>query len=124
MTPTTAKLSRKKEQAITSLLQCPTIADAAKASGIGEATLFRWLKDTEFMMEFRNARMEIVRHAIAQLQNATGQAVQTLREVMTDEECTPSSRVTAAKTILEMSFRAVEIESLEERIVALEEANQ
>jgi hypothetical protein len=35
------KMSRKKEQAIAALLSQPSIARAAKKSGIGEKTLFQ-----------------------------------------------------------------------------------
>jgi len=41
------KLSRKQEQAIAALLTCPTIEQAAKAAGVGETTLWRWLQDSD-----------------------------------------------------------------------------
>ncbi len=118
------KASRKREIFIAYLLTEPNIREAAKKAGIGENTGWRWLQDPEFQKEYKEARREAVSQAIAQLQQATTQAVDTLKEVMADTEATPASRVTAAKTTLEMSLKAVEIEDLAQRIEALEQSIQ
>jgi hypothetical protein len=54
------KLSRKREKAIAALLTEPTIAQAAKAAGIGEKTLRRWLKSPEFSLAYDAARRELI----------------------------------------------------------------
>jgi len=66
------------------------------------------------------ARRESVKQGIARLQNATGEAVSVLQEVMNDKEAPRSVRVTAAKAIIEYSIKAVEIEDLAQRIEELE----
>jgi len=96
------KLSRKQELAIAALLTCSAIADAAKQCSIGEVTLHRWLKDATFQAAYREAR----------------------RQVMQAAEAPASAKVSAAKTILETAVKAVELEDLEARIVALEAAQQ
>ena len=116
------KLSRKQEQAIAALLSEPTICAAAKHIGVNEATLYRWLQHEEFQTSYRQARRESVTQAIAGLQQACGEAVQTLREIMTDSEAPASSRVTAARAVLDTALRAVELEDIEERVAALEDA--
>lgn len=118
------KLGRKQEQVIAALLRSPTIAGAAEQAGISEATLFRWLQRPDFEAAYRRARQAAVDQAIAQLQQATGQAVATLQEVQADAEAPASSRVTAAKTVLEMAFKLRESEELEARLSALEEQLQ
>ena len=55
-----------------------------------------------------------------QVQQATGEAVETLRKVMQAADAPASAKVSAAKTILETAVKAVELEDLEPRIVALE----
>jgi DNA-binding MurR/RpiR family transcriptional regulator len=114
------KYEQKKEGAICALLQEPSIEMAAKKAGISESTLFRWLKLEEFQEEYRAAKKELVNHAICRLQHSAGKAVDALAEIMEDKESPSSSRVSAAKTILEISFKAFEIEELERRIAALE----
>lgn len=114
------KLSRKQELAISALLTCPTILAAAQQCGLSEVTLYRWLKDTGFQSAYRDARREVVRQAIAQVQQATGQAVQTLQAVMQDTDAPASARVAAARTVLETALKAVELEDLDARLTALE----
>jgi hypothetical protein len=89
---------------------------------IGTTTAFRWLQEPDFQREYQEARKQAVSQAIAQLQQATTQAVATLVEIMSDQEATPTSRVSAAKTVLEMSMKAIELDDLATRIERLEQA--
>lgn len=114
------KLTRKAEQAVAALLQFPTIPEAAKAAGVSERTLYGWLQEEGFREQYRSAKAEVVRHAVTMVQRASGEAVEVLREVMNSSESSTSSRVSAARTILELALKAVELEDLESRLVALE----
>ena len=89
--------------------------------GIHEKTLRRWLRDDAvFQMAYREARRQVVQQAIVQIQQATGEAVETLRKVMQAADAPASAKVSAAKTILDTAVKAIELEDLEQRIVALE----
>jgi hypothetical protein len=114
------KLSRKQDQAITALVTCPSITEAAAHCELAEVTLRRWLKQDGFQAAYREARRAVVQHAIVQVQQATGDAVETLRNVMQDPEAPASARVSAARVVLETAVKAVELEDLEARIMALE----
>ena len=114
------KLTHKQERAIAALLVAPSVTAAAQQIGVNENTLLRWLKDAAFQITYREARRAVVQHAITQVQRATGEAVETLRNVMQDPEASASARVSAAKAILETAVKAVELEDLEVRIAALE----
>ena len=61
-----------------------------------------------------DARREVTAQAIAQLQQIGSVAVKTLRGVMEDVTATPAAKVTAAKAVLEMSMKAIELEDLAE----------
>jgi len=114
------KLTRKQEALISALLTAPSLAAAAQTAGIGEVTAWRWLKEPTFQTAYRDARRAVVQQAITQVQQATGEAVETLRTVMQDPEAPASAKVSAAKNILDMAVKAVELEDLEARIAALE----
>jgi len=116
------KRSRKEDLALAALISEPTLGEAAKKAGIGEVTLWRWMQDPVFQDKYRTARRQAVSQAITQLQKISSEAVKTLREVMNDKETPPASRVTAAKAVLEMAIKAVEVEDLAVRIEALEKA--
>ena len=114
---------RKKsyERAALALLEHPTVAEAARSVDVSETTLYRWMNETEFRDVYRAARREVVRHSVARRQRACRTAVDTLQAVMESGESPASSRVTAARAVLEMAFKAVELEDIEERLAALEE---
>ena len=114
------KLNRNQEKAIAALLSNPSIPAAAKAIEVGESTLSRWLKISSFQAAYRSARKQVVSLAIAKVQAAMTEAVDTLKSVMNDAESPASTRVAAARTILDLGIKSVEIEDFEERIKILE----
>lgn len=113
-------MTAKHDKLLAALLQSGTIQQAAQSAGISEATALRYLKEETFAAAYREARREVVNHAVVTLQGACGEAVQTLRDVATDGSAPASSRVSAARAILDTSLRAVEIEDLGARVEALE----
>jgi transposase-like protein len=113
-------LSPIQERAIVALLSNSTIKRAAKSVGVDDATLWRWLQDKDFHTAYRTARRESVSQAIARLQQASSEAVNTLREIVKDKEQPAPARVSAAKAILEFSIKAVEIEDMAERLAQVE----
>jgi phage terminase small subunit len=116
-----ATLTRRQEAFIAILLNSPTILQAARTAGIAEVTARRWLKEPSFQEAYRTARRHVVQHAVARVQQATCMAVETLEAIMQDSEAPASARVSAAKAVLEMAIKAVELEDLEARITALEQ---
>ena len=67
------KLTRKQEQAIAALLSEATVGTAAEKAGVGEVTLYRWLKLPDFLGAYREARREVVEKAVAQMQQSSWQ---------------------------------------------------
>lgn len=114
------KLNRNQEKAIAALLLYPSIPAAAKAINVGESTLSRWLKISSFQAAYRSARKQVVSFAIAKMQTAMTEAVDTLETVMNDAEAPVSSRVVAARTILDFGLKSLEIDDFEERIKVIE----
>lgn len=116
------KQTRKQEIFIACLLTESSIRAAATKAGIGEATGWKWLQDPAFQEQYREARRQAVSQAISQLQQASTEAVNTLRKIMNDEEAPAASRITAAKIVIDNSLKAVELEDFVPRIEALEQS--
>ena len=116
-----AKFGRKKEQAIIALLTQRTTEEAARAAGIGIATLLRWLKDPEFDAEYRAARREAYSQAIARLQQASGAAAATLLKIMVDPKALASVRAKVADSVLDHAAKGIALEDIAVRLAALEE---
>ena len=114
------KLSRNQERAIAALLVHPTMLGAAAAAGVGEVTLWRWLQIPEFKEQYRLARREAVSQAVGHLQGACSVAVLALTDISQDVNCPASARVSAARTVLELALKGVELEDLTVRVEELE----
>ncbi len=115
------KLNRNQERAIAALLVHPTMAKAAGAAGIGEVTLWRWMQIPEFKEQYRLARREAVSQAVGHLQGACSVAVVALTDISQDVNSPASARVSAAKSILELALKGVELEDLAVRVEELEQ---
>lgn len=117
-----SKYDRKKEEAIIALLNHRNLEDAARAAGIGSATLIRWLQQKEFQAEYRKARREAFLQAIARLQQASSAAVSTLLKLMVDPATPASSRIRAASSALDHARYGIEIEDILGRLAEVEQA--
>lgn len=116
------KMTRTKEKAVAALLSEPTIAAAAKRAGIAESTILRWLKLPEFAELYRQGKRESVGAAVSSLQRACCDATNALREIAANKQAPASARVSAARSILEIGFKAIELEDVLTRLERLEES--
>src|ERR1700722_8672292 len=114
------KFTRRMEVAIVGLLTQATMDDAAKHAGVSTPTLWRWMQEPSFQTEYRKARRQAMGQAAAQLQQASSVAVKALKDIIQDSDITASARVTAARTVLEIGLKAIEIEDIESRVEELE----
>ena len=108
-----------QEKCLLALLESPSIREAAKTSGIGEATFYRYLKDKDFLTQFREARRLIVETSITQLQQASGEAVETLKKNLTCGN--PAAENQAARLILDNTYRGMEALDILPRLEVLED---
>jgi transposase-like protein len=117
-----AKFGHKMEQAIAALLSHRNVEEAARAVGISANTLLRWSKDPEFNAAYREARRTAFGQSIARLQDYSGAAVTTVLKIMLDTNAPAGIRLRAAEDVLSLGTKAMEMEDLEARVVALERA--
>ncbi len=119
---------RHTDQLLVMALACgATVEKAAASAVLGEATVYRRLKDPEFQEQLRKTKAEMVTRTAGMLTAAAGEAVKTLLALQKDS-IPPASRLGAAKAILELGVHLRQSAELEERIAALEsqiaESNQ
>jgi|SRR6266446_4040856 len=112
------KLSRKAEAAIVALLAHPTMPAAAKAAGVSETTLWRWLRRHDFRKQYAEAQANVFNSALGSLQGASTEAVDCLRRNLSCGN--PNAEVGAARTILDFTMRAKELIHLTEQLNDLE----
>ncbi len=114
-----AKLPRKQEAAISALLTNRTIEEAAKTINVSSSTLRRWMRLPEFESDYLRARREAVGHAYARLQQNSNAASGLLLKLLVDSK--ESTRLQAAKCILELASKALDTEDIQVRLARLEE---
>jgi len=107
-----------REKVLLALIETSSIREAAERSGVGEATIYRFLQDKDFLSDYRSARRQTVESAIAQLQCATGEAVETLKRNLHSEN--PAIEIRAAQVILDNAFRGLETTDILQRLETIE----
>jgi hypothetical protein len=91
-------------RAIGALLAGSTVTDAAKSAGVSRATVHRWLSDDpDFMAAYNMARREAAEARRQRLSGMGLEAVETLRELLTDRDTPPAVRLRAAMEVLQVA---------------------
>jgi hypothetical protein len=119
-----SKFGRKQEDAIAALLSHRNIDEAASAAGVGTRTLLRWLQLPEFKTGYLEARREVVSQTTTRLQQAMGAAGTTVLKLMTDVNVPSAVRLRAAECVLDRGLKSIEVDDIDARVAALEEAQE
>jgi transposase-like protein len=114
------KFNRKKEAAISALLSCDTVQEAADQVGIGRRTLFRWLQDGEFKRQYQEAKQAVLFETIKNLTTASTATVDVLHHTLINSK-SDHAKIQAARMILDFSFKGMEYESILSQIDELRE---
>lgn len=117
-------LTGKKHKALEALLTNSTRRAAAQAAGIDEKTLRGYLEDEEFLKEYRHAFTAMIEETTRAAQMAQAPALATLRSICEDTEAPPMARISAARCILDVGMKMTELNDIELRLEALEDANR
>jgi Transposase len=118
---TAQELAPRQTVVLMHLLTGVGVEQAAKLAGVGERTVWTWLRDHPlFARELRARQRQAMEDATSKLQAGAGEAVDALKRVMNDPKAPHSAVVSAAKTVLEAGYRGVELGELLERLDLLE----
>lgn len=115
-------LTPAEQRFLQCLLTYPTKTAAAQAAGISERSATRYLANEEFQGEYKRAFTELVTEATRQAQQALSPALSALRDIVEDTSESASSRIAAARSLLEYGVKLSELYDLTARIAALEKA--
>lgn len=105
-------MTAKKQKAIQALLTCKTKAEAAAAAGIAPRTLSDYLADAEFQAAYRKAVGQVIDSTARQAQQAMSPALSVLQAIMQDAEESSSSKIAAARALLEYGLRLSEFNDI------------
>jgi hypothetical protein len=115
---TSEEISGKQAQLIALLLTERTIDDACKKANVSVSTYWRWMKEPNFLTEYRSTRSRILENTVAKLQSLSTDAIEALERNLHCEN--PSIEIRSATIILEHSAKGVEALNLLVRVEELE----
>jgi hypothetical protein len=115
-----ARFGRRTAVAISALLKCHTVEEAAQVTHIPASTLRRWRTRPEFASQLCTAQSEIIQGTVNALRDAGAGAATTLGEIARDPFVKAPSRVRACVAIISLLLRSHETETIEARLCKLE----
>lgn len=115
------KLNVRQELAINELLKGNSIAQSAKNVGVSEATLNRWLANTEFKVVLNERKSIIVDNCIDKINLLGNKAITVLDSILDDENVSSNVRLNASKSILDMILKFNEQRNIMDKMKEIEE---
>lgn len=115
------KLSVKQELAINELLKGNSIVDSAKNIGISEATLNRWLANSEFKVVLNERKGLIVDNCIDKVNLMGNKAIKVLDSILDNDNASDNVKFNASKSILDMILKFNEQRNIIDKMKELEE---
>lgn len=113
-------LTSKQIQAVAYLIKGHSWHETAQLAGCSVASIKRWNKEPDFREAIVEGQREALAAAAGQLAAGCTLAVSVLREIVGDEDVSPSTRVRASEVILSSAARAYELGELQRKVETLE----
>lgn len=95
-----------------------TVKQAAAEAGVGQRTIFRWLRSPSFNRRVARYRAELVKTAAGQLADTLTKAIGTLRHLLADDS--PTIRLRAADLLLSHAVKVGDQADVHQRLEELE----
>ena len=110
---------KTKDLIITGLLANTTVRNTSRATGISEATIYRYLGDEQFKQEYEKRRMEMMIDNCHTLQANMGKAINELVDIIDSDKTSPQIRLNAIDMLLRHTYKQTELVDIIKRIEAL-----
>ena len=111
-----------KEAFALNLILCRTVKEAAQKTGISQKTATRLRRQEDFQKYLSSLKERVYSDTMKKAQALSLDALDTLKGIMQDDKCTDSSRVAAARFLLELGMEAYTKEKIVDEIDSLKQA--
>lgn len=120
-----SSLTIRQQSALSIIAASPSVAQAARTSGIGQSTIYRWMEDDDFRGELTRLRRESAELARRELQGLMLRSVSVLADAMEDPDKAVRLRaaryaMSFAATIRRLERPVEEVDKLRQQIDDLE----
>lgn len=110
----------KNENVALSILTTSTYDEAAKKAGVSISTIYRLRNKPEFQQILNEMKDNMFNETMQKAQYYCLESLEVLKKIMNDNTATDSSRVSAARTILELGISYNDKECIIAKIAELE----
>ena len=117
---TNDSLTGKQRRFAMALIAAPTVDDAAELAGISQRTAYRYLQTPEVRRAVASNHDVVLGEVARRLAREMGGALDVLVGVMRDKSAPGSTRVSAARGVLDAGLRLTEMVTLAQRVADLE----
>jgi hypothetical protein len=114
------KLNNRQKHAIPLVLAARSIEEGCRAAGIAKRTWYNWMGDEALKEAVSLYREQVISEALDRLKSAVAFAVEGLTGLVEAEE--KNIRLRACREVLDYFMKARELEDMDRRVSALEEA--
>ncbi len=123
MTPSrniSARFRAKLPLAVTAVLRCSSLEEAAQSVAISTATLKRWMRRPQFAQALETAQKEIFSATTNSLRAAGRDCAEILAKIARDETQPAPSRVRAAMGVVGLLMKLHDLENFDVRLSRIE----
>lgn len=118
------KKERTKAALLQGLLNNVSVTATSKATGICEDTIYKYLRDPEFVKEYDEKRRELLKDSCYTLQTKMSSATDELIRIIEDPETKPQIKLNAIDMLYRHAYKQTEQLDILARLDALEKLNE
>lgn len=113
-------MAKNREVIAMNLLTSGSYQECCERCGISEKTLRKLRRDPDFQEIVKQTKKEMFQVSMDKAQASSIKALEVLNSIMSDTTATDSSRVSAARTVLELAYSSVEQEEILSKLDEIE----
>lgn len=116
--------TRKQLRVIELLAQGATRREAAVGAGVGERTVYRWLRDPSFQAALEDAQRELWSSTVSGLKSGIRRALDFVLKTLDAPQASTREKLAAARALLQTALRVIEVAELvqlQKRLEVLEQ---
>lgn len=112
------------EEIIAALFSSGTIKEAAAKIGLSDRAIYERMRAGDFQALYKAAKADLIRGAVISINRQLQAAIDTVIEIMQDQEANPAIRLQAAQTILNNAGKfSQRLQDTEDKVDAQERDN-
>ena len=116
-------IPKRQEDIIMALLTTKTKRQASRASGVSESTIYRLLRNPQFVEMLDTVKKQMYYNTVFNLVSLSHESINCLQDLIASPTSCDSVKYKASSFVINKILNSVSLERLERRVTRLEEIN-